>query len=138
MNNQNTQQNEMDLLIEFFNSTTTFEKVDSLNVYEQSNLKASISMFGAERIKSAFTKANNSRFLTGNKGYEWKATFGWIINPEHIASILDGKYDDYRRVNKPSNAVPANDPECYESSMPDDDDDEFIKAALAHAFDGMF
>lgn len=102
MNNQ-TQRKEIDDLIEFFNSTTVFEKVQSLNDYELSNLTASIFTFGFEQIKNAITKANNSRFLTGRKGYEWKASFGWIINPEHIASILGGKYDDYRRAPRAEN-----------------------------------
>ena len=102
MNNQ-TQEKEINELIEFFNSTTTFEKVQSLNDYELSNLSASIATFGCEQVKTAFTKANNSRFLTGKKGYEWKATFGWIVNPEHMARILSGKYDDYLRTPRAEN-----------------------------------
>ena len=119
-------------VIRFFNADTSFDNVESINEWQLGQLKSAIDQFGADAIKSAFSKAEKSSFLSGRKTPDWKACFGWLIKPENIQNILKGKYDDYesKRISL--------DPECYESSLPDDDDDEIIKAALAHAFDGMF
>jgi hypothetical protein len=98
-NTQNTITQEMIDIIKHFNATTSFDKVNSIESRDVSNLAVILKQYGAERIKEAFAKANNSRFLTGQKGFEWKASFGWIIMPNHIESILSGKYDDYKRAS---------------------------------------
>ena len=125
--NKNTIDTDMLALVKHFNDTTTFEKVVSLNEYDVANLTASIRELGAEKIKEAFARANSSRFLTGRKGYEWKASFGWIIHPDHISSILNGKYDDYVRAKKTVDCIP----------VPSSDDDEFIKAALSRGLSDL-
>ena len=126
-NTQNTITAEIIELIKHFNATTSFDKVNSIENRDVGNIAASIRLYGVERIKEAFVKANNSRFLTGDKGFEWKADFGWIVKPEHIESILKGKYDDYKR----SAAVPL---QLSDSSI----DDELINAALSRGFSDLY
>ena len=99
-NEQNTTNTQLAEIVNFFNKATMFEPVTELNEYEIRSLAISINQYGVDVIKKAFAKANNSRFLTGNKGYEWKANFGWLIVPEHITKILNGDYDDYKRKPK--------------------------------------
>ena len=148
-NTQNTYPNEIIELVKFFNSETSFEKVVSLSSWDEESLKSSLKIYGAELIKSAFLRANKSRFLTGNKGYEWKAGFGWIVDPNHIGNILSGKYDDYKRAEKPVSK--ATDSQFSASTLPESqfsapalcdsslsDADEFVSAALARGFDDMF
>ncbi len=132
-NTQNTYPTEIIELIKFFNSETSFEKVVSLSPWDEEILKSSLKIYGAEIIKSAFLRANKSRFLTGNKGYEWKAGFGWIVEPSHIESILKGKYDDYRRADKP--ICENSDPSISDSSLTNAD--EYITAALARGFEDL-
>ncbi len=112
-------------LIKYFNETTSFEKVTSLNEWQTKQLIASLAIYGADKIKSAFARADSSRFLTGNKGYEWKADFAWIINPDHLGNILKGKYDDFKKKNCPPYT------EVSDSLF----DDEFFELAAKRAFE---
>jgi hypothetical protein len=123
---QNTKNAEMICLIKHFNETTSFDKVKTIESRDASNLAVILKLYGAERIKEAFIRANNSRFLTGQKGFEWKADCGWIVKPDHIESILKGKYDDYKRVSPVFVDV-------SESSI----NDELVNAALNRGFDGL-
>ena len=129
MTNNNPITPEIVDIIKYFNETTIFDKVNAIESRDVSNLAVILKQYGAERIKEAFARANNSRFLTGKKGFEWKASFDWIIMPEHIENILSGKYDDYKRAASASF-------EISDSSL--SDADEYVNAALGRGFDDMF
>lgn len=129
MTNNNPITPEIVDIIKYFNETTIFDKVNAIESRDVGNMAFLLKQYGAERIKEAFARANNSRFLTGKKGFEWKASFGWIIMPEHIESILSGKYDDYKRAASASY-------EISESSL--SNADEYVNAALARGFEDMF
>lgn len=129
MTNNNPITPEIVDIIKYFNETTIFDKVNAIESRDVGNMAFLLKQYGAERIKEAFARANNSRFLTGKKGFEWKASFGWIIMPEHIESILSGKYDDYKRAASASY-------EISESSL--DNADKCVDSALARGFEDMF
>jgi hypothetical protein len=129
MTNNNPITPEIVDIIKYFNETTIFDKVNAIESRDVGNMAFLLKQYGAERIKEAFARANNSRFLTGKKGFEWKASFGWIIMPEHIESILSGKYDDYKRAASASY-------EISESSL--GNADEYVNAAIGRGFDDMF
>ena len=129
MTNNNPITPEIVDIIKYFNETTIFDKVNAIESRDVGNMAFLLKQYGAERIKEAFARANNSRFLTGKKGFEWKASFGWIIMPEHIENILSGKYDDYKRSASASFEISA-------SSL--SDADEYVNAALGRGFDDMF
>lgn len=129
MTNNNPITPEIVDIIKYFNETTIFDKVNAIESRDVGNMAFLLKQYGAERIKEAFARANNSRFLTGKKGFEWKASFGWIIMPEHIESILSGKYDDYKRAASASY-------EISDSSL--SNADEYVNAAISRGFDDMF
>ncbi|MBR6784531.1 MAG: hypothetical protein IKM32_07540 [Clostridia bacterium] len=88
-------------------------------------LDLAVMRYGEERVKECFRKAEQSDFLSGRKGCDWSADFDWIIKPNHIESILNGKYDDFKYNNKPA----------QQNTLSSFSGDEFIEAALARGFD---
>jgi hypothetical protein len=42
---------------------------------------------------SIFKKVAATPFLTGQNDRGWKADFDWVMNPDNVAKILEGKYD---------------------------------------------
>lgn len=46
-------------------------------------------------FKELFEKANSSDYLQGRSGSGWVADFDWITAPNHVAKILEGKYDNW-------------------------------------------
>lgn len=73
--------------------------------------------FTVEKIREAFTKANASEFLQGKNDRGWKATFDWILKPDSITRILEGKYDS--RNPQDSSRTPG--PKRFQSANPIDD-----------------
>ncbi len=41
-----------------------------------------------------FHQVQNSKFMTGYNGRNWKADFDWIMNENNMIKTLEGKYDD--------------------------------------------
>lgn len=46
-----------------------------------------------ENFKDCFTKASSADFFAGKNEGEWKPTFDWLIQEEHMNAVLEGKYD---------------------------------------------
>jgi hypothetical protein len=42
----------------------------------------------------AFDKIQNSDFCLGKNDRQWKASFDWILQPDTLTKILEGKYDN--------------------------------------------
>ena len=117
-------------LVRYFNTSTSFEKVLSLNEYQIGQITRSIEQLGVDAIKAAFDRAERSLFLSGKKVPKWKASFGWLIKCENLKNILSGKYDDFKRTR-----VMLTDDIC-ESSL--DSADKCVDSALARGFEDMF
>ena len=61
------------------------------------NIATAYKKFGFEQIRTAFAKAENSKFLKGEecKGdYKFKANFNWIIKEQNLKKILGGNFDN--------------------------------------------
>lgn len=41
-----------------------------------------------------FQRVEDSNFLSGRSGKDWKANFDWIMNPTNMAKVLEGNYDN--------------------------------------------
>ena len=115
-------------VVRYFNNNTSFDKVSTLSDWYVRQLTGAIDQFGVDTVKAVFDRADSSLFLSGKKIPGWKACFGWLIKPENIKNILQGKYDDYISTHHVLS------PEDFASSLPDD---ELVAAALAKGFDGM-
>ena len=53
-------------------------------------------------FKEAFTKAQNSSFLTGNNDRGFKADIDFLINANSLTKTLEGKYDNKTTTNSKS------------------------------------
>lgn len=56
-----------------------------------------------EMFKEAFTKAQNSNFLTGNNDRGFKADIDFLINANSLAKTLEGKYDNRNHISNNQN-----------------------------------
>jgi hypothetical protein len=53
-----------------------------------------------EEWKAIFQRVISSPFLRGENDKGWRADFDWALNPNNLAKILEGKYDDRKNPNK--------------------------------------
>ncbi len=114
-------------VVKYFNTHTSFDKVNTLSDWYVLQLTGAIDRFGVDTVKAAFDRADASLFLSGKKKPAWKACFGWLIKPENLENILKGKYDDFNTV------VIEHDADVCSSI-----NDELIARAIAVGFDGMW
>ncbi len=63
-------------------------------------LKARLADHGLSEILRAIDQIPKSRFLLGANDRGWKADFNFLIKPDSILKILEGKYDDRRQTNR--------------------------------------
>lgn len=86
------------LIADTFNDICkSFDRVDRISDSRKEDIAAACKKFGFEQIRTAFAKAENSKFLKGeeSKGdYKFKANFNWIIKEENLKKILEGKFDN--------------------------------------------
>jgi hypothetical protein len=59
-----------------------------------------------ETFSRLFTRAQASAFLRGTNDRGWQADFDWIIQPDHMARILEGRYDTLRTSGGSKGAEP--------------------------------
>lgn len=60
--------------------------------------------FWAANFDAALAKVLASDFLMGTNDRGWKADFDWLLRPDSIAKIMEGKYDN----RKPEKMTPEN------------------------------
>jgi phage replisome organizer, putative, N-terminal region len=53
-----------------------------------------------------FSRAGECDFLSGKNDRKWKADFDFIINPNNIAKLLEGKYDNKEDTDEPESPRP--------------------------------
>lgn len=86
------------LIADTFNDICkSFDRVERISDSRKEDIAAACKKFGFEQIRTAFAKAENSKFLKGeeSKGdYKFKANFNWIIKEENLKKILEGKFDN--------------------------------------------
>lgn len=63
-----------------------------------------------------FRKAESSDFLKGNKQGEWRATFDWLIKEDNMAKVLNGNYDNKKKMPQ-QNKQSSMDMATYENLM---------------------
>lgn len=47
-----------------------------------------------ETFVRLFTKAEASSFLTGKNDRGWMASFDWLLKPDKMVNVLEGKHDN--------------------------------------------
>lgn len=86
------------LIADTFNDICkSFDRVERISDSRKEDIAAACKKFSFSQIRTAFAKAENSKFLKGeeSKGdYKFKANFNWIIKEENLKKILEGKFDN--------------------------------------------
>lgn len=73
----------------------TFHKIQKLTPQRQDALKNRIKIYSEKSDwEKAFQKILKSDFCRGKNENGWKATFDWILRPDTLVKILEGKYDN--------------------------------------------
>jgi hypothetical protein len=58
--------------------------------------------FFADNFSAAVDKIAASDFCTGKNDRGWKATFDWILQPDVVVKVMEGKYDNRIAVSQPN------------------------------------
>ena len=86
------------LIADTFNDICkSFDRVERISDSRKEDIDAACKKFSFSQIRTAFIKAENSKFLKGEecKGdYKFKANFNWIIKEENLKKILGGNFDN--------------------------------------------
>lgn len=86
---------------DMYNETcVSFPKVTSLSEKRKKAISARLKTYSVDDFQRLFTKAEESPFLKGANDRNWSATFDWLIADANMAKVLDGNYDNKRRVVK--------------------------------------
>lgn len=82
-------------------------KVRALSAGRAKHLSARLAEpFFVDNLESGIAKIPGSSFLIGKNDRRWKADFDWLLRPDSMARLMEGKYDD-----KIAAARPPVDPE---------------------------
>lgn len=86
------------LIADTFNDICkSFDRVERISDSRKEDIATACKKFSFSQIRTAFAKAENSKFLKGeeSKGdYKFKANFNWIIKEENLKKILGGNFDN--------------------------------------------
>ena len=86
------------LIADTFNDICkSFDRVERISDSRKEDIATACKKFGFEQIRTAFAKAENSKFLKGEEckgAYKFKANFNWIIKEENLKKILGGNFDN--------------------------------------------
>ena len=81
-------------IVDMFNiQCPSLPKVIKITDARIKTIMARLKDYSEDEIETAFVKAENSPFLRGEIK-DWRASFDWIMNPNNIVSVLEGKYDN--------------------------------------------
>ena len=83
-------------ILETWNELPLDNKFQGLYPAMLKRLEALLEQYGEEALHKAIRNVAGSQFLLGhsrnNRG--WSITLGWMLAPEHLENILQGKYQD--------------------------------------------
>ena len=83
-------------IVEAWNQLPLDNHFDGLFPAMVKQLQALLEQYGKEALRKAITNVANSQFLLGNSRNSrgWSITLNWMLNPDHLENILQGKYQD--------------------------------------------
>ena len=83
-------------IVTAWNGLPLDNKFDGLYPAMLKQLQALLERYGEEALHKAIANVAKSSFLLGNSRNNrgWTISLGWMLNPEHLENILQGKYQD--------------------------------------------
>ena len=55
--------------------------------------------FWVQNFETAVARIAQSEFCDGKNDQQWKADFAWLLQPDVVAKIMEGKYDNRKPKN---------------------------------------
>ena len=86
----------MQKILTAWNSLPLDNKFEGLYPAMLKQLQSLLERYGEEALLKAIDNVSHSSFLLGNtrNNRGWSISFGWLLNPEHLENILQGKYQN--------------------------------------------
>lgn len=81
-----------------------------------------------ETFRRLFKTANDSDFLCGANERNWTADFDWLMKPQNMLKVLEGKYTQEKRTSPSTGSAAPDASRSY-------DIDEFLNLAMNRRFD---
>ena len=80
-------------VVDSFNSVcVSLPKVQKLTDKRRKAIKKTLSLLDDFSFENYFTLVEQSDFLTGRNGNDWRADFDWILKPSNIIKVIEGNY----------------------------------------------
>ena len=113
-------------------------RVDKLTEAECSLIEQAESILNIS-FAELFRKVESSDYLCNRTSKKWNCTFKWILEPEHLQSILNGVYDNDGDTTKPKNEQSTEEfikaYNRYEDVFNDDKSSDTVNPLFAELFD---
>jgi hypothetical protein len=89
-------------IAEWWNAHSKLKEITAVTDKRKSHLTARIKEHGIDAIYKAIDNVSNSKFLHGDNGKGWIATFDWVFLPNNFIKVLEGNYNntDKSYINK--------------------------------------
>lgn len=85
-----------DIVSQFNSICVSLTPIKSLSGYQRLTLISLLDEFSADDFILAFEKTEASDFLSGRlPGKQWRATFNWLLNANHLSKVLSDDYINY-------------------------------------------
>lgn len=81
---------------------SNFSRITAITPERNRAVKNLISRYSEEKISEMFEKANRSNFLNGSNPRSWQANFDWLINEANFLKVLEGNYDNSKKIDATS------------------------------------
>ena len=101
INNDNNDNNENKYIHikDMFNEIcVSFPRLTVLSDRRKQAIRARLKTYSVEQFKEMFIKAEASDFLKGKNNRNWEANFDWLVKDTNMAKVLDGNYDNKKKV----------------------------------------
>ncbi|MBR1755430.1 MAG: hypothetical protein IJ739_02790 [Bacteroidaceae bacterium] len=92
-------QQDISWFIHFWNQTldkhqSTIHRLPFLTRQQQTQLRARQAKWGEAAVRQVVINAATSSYLNGRRGRRVNKSIDWYLQPQHFASVLQGKYRD--------------------------------------------
>ncbi len=73
------------------------------------SINAVIKEFGEDAVKEALLKVESCPHLVGKNDRGWRADFDWLINKNNLLKVIEGRYDQRKKLKEGDDGYYEND-----------------------------
>ena len=116
IDDSNTKREKAAFVLACFNKyCPTMPKVSKLTDVRVTHCNTLLYEFSRDDVMTVFEKAGQSNFLRGETGWVG-CSFDWLINKSNFIKVLEGNYDNNRKITTMPKSTICNDPKVMELS----------------------